>query len=116
MRLLRLVLINCAAGIAVAMLALGGLLALNEQLRRLIFSDQSPLVPLALLGGGFVVTFASVVTGTAIMRLGKDDGRPPMSGGGRRLRVARVLASAHGRGGDAGAGAPSRPRSASRPG
>jgi len=72
MPLLRLLAINCAAGIAVAMLALAGLLALNDQLRNLIFSDHSPAVALALLGGGFIVTFASVVMGSAIMRLGQE--------------------------------------------
>jgi hypothetical protein len=70
MPLLRLLGINCAAGIAVAMLAVVGLLALLPQLRDLIFDDHSPGVALALLGGGFIVTFASVMMGTAIMRLG----------------------------------------------
>ena len=72
MPLLRLLGINCAAGTAVALIAVGGLLALNGQLRELIFADHSPAVPLVLLSGGFVVTFASVVMGTAIMRLGQD--------------------------------------------
>lgn len=72
MPLLRLLGINCAAGIAVALIAVGGLLALNVQLRELIWSDHSPAVPLVLLAGGFVVTFASVVMGTAIMRLGSE--------------------------------------------
>ena len=72
MPLLRLLGINCAAGIAVALIAVGGLLVLNVQLRELIWSDHSPAVPLVLLAGGFVVTFASVVMGTAIMRLGND--------------------------------------------
>ena len=39
---------------------------------RPFFSDHSPAVPLVLLGGGFVVTFASVVMGSAIMRLGQE--------------------------------------------
>ena len=72
MPLLRLLGINCAAGIAVALIAVGGLLALNAQLRELIFSDHSPAVPLVLLAGGFVVTFAGAVMGSAIMRLGQD--------------------------------------------
>jgi hypothetical protein len=72
MPLLRLLAINCAAGIAIAVLALAGLLVLNEQLRNLIFSDHSPAVALALLGGGFIVTFASVVMGSAIMWLGSE--------------------------------------------
>lgn len=95
MPLLRLLGINCAAGIAVALLAVGGLLALNPTLRDLILSDHSPVVPLALLCGGFVVTFASVVMGTAIMRLGRDE--PPLGGHAApdeddRLRAVRVSA------------------------
>jgi len=72
MPLLRLLGINCAAGTAIALLAAGGMLAVNAQLRELIFSDHSPAVPLILLAGGFVITFASVVMGTAIMRLGQE--------------------------------------------
>ncbi|TMJ00044.1 MAG: hypothetical protein E6G97_20895 [Alphaproteobacteria bacterium] len=71
MPLLRLLGVNCAAGIAVAMLAVGGLLALDAQLRALIFSDHSPAVALTLLSGGFVVTFASAMMGSAIMQLGE---------------------------------------------
>jgi len=70
--LLRLLAVNCATGVAVAVLAVGGLLALNERLRELIFSDQSPGVALALLGGGFIVTFASVAMATAIMGIGEE--------------------------------------------
>jgi hypothetical protein len=70
--LLRLLGVNCAAGIAVAMLAVGGLLTLNPLLRGLILDDHSPGVALALLTGGFAVTFASAVMGSAVMRLGKD--------------------------------------------
>ena len=82
MPLLRLLAINCAIGIAVALVALGGMLMLNAQLRGLILGDQSPAVALVLLGGGFVVTFASVAMGTAIMRLGREESAPPPSGGG----------------------------------
>jgi hypothetical protein len=69
--LLRLLGVNCAAGVAVALLAVGGLLASHPQLRGLIFSDQSPAVALALLSGGFIVTFASAAVGSAIMGLGE---------------------------------------------
>ena len=68
--LLRLLGVNCVAGIAVAMLAVGGLLTLNPLLRGLIL--DGPGVALALLTGGFAVTFASAVMGSAVMRLGKD--------------------------------------------
>jgi hypothetical protein len=59
------------------MLAVCGLLALNDQLRNLILSDHSPAVALILLAGGFIVTFASVVMGSAIMRLDGEEGSPP---------------------------------------
>ena len=72
MPLLRLLGVNCAAGTALALMAVAGLLALNAELRELILSDQSPAVPLVLLGGGFVVTFASAVMASAIMRLGRE--------------------------------------------
>src|SRR5436309_731661 len=49
MPLLRLLAVNCAAGVAVAMLAVGGLLAFNKRLRDLIFSDQAPGIALVLL-------------------------------------------------------------------
>ena len=94
MPLLRLLAINCAAGIAIALLALGGLLAVDTPLRELILRDQSPFAALALLGGGFIVTFCSVVMGTAIMRLGSEQGSPPFSGGKRRSR-ANDVSSAH---------------------
>jgi hypothetical protein len=72
MPLLRLLGINCAAGIAVALLGVCGLLALNAELRNLILSDHSPGVALTLLAGGFIVTFASAAVGTAIMRLDQE--------------------------------------------
>jgi len=72
MPLLRLLGVNCAAGIAIAVLAVGGLLALNDQLRNLILNDRSPAIAFVLLAGGFIVTFTSVVMGSAIMRLGRD--------------------------------------------
>lgn len=73
MPLFRLLGVNLAIGIAVALLAVGGLLALDPHgLRRLIFADQSPAIVLVLLSGGFIVTFASVVMGAAIMGIGRD--------------------------------------------
>jgi len=72
MPLLRLIGVNCAAGIAIAVFAVGGILALNPLLRGLIFSDHSPPVALALLAGGFAVTFAGAVTASAIMQIGRD--------------------------------------------
>jgi hypothetical protein len=91
--LLRLLAINLAAGISLAVLLVGGLLALNPgNLRHLIFADRSPGTALGLLLFGFVVTFGSTAMGTAIMAAGKpptDGGGPP---GGKRQLVAQELA------------------------
>jgi hypothetical protein len=75
--LFRLLLANLAFGVLAAVLLVGDLLALNSQgLRHLAFSDQSPALAIGLLLSGFVVTFGSVVMGTAIMAIGKEkDGR-----------------------------------------
>jgi hypothetical protein len=70
--LFRLLAINLAAGVTLAMLAVGGLLALNPGgLRHLIFADASPGTALGLLLFGFVVTFGSTAMGTAIMAMGR---------------------------------------------
>jgi hypothetical protein len=70
--LFRLLAINLAAGVAMAALVVGGLLALNPGgLRHLIFSDASPGTALGLLMFGFVVTFGSAAMGTAIMAMGR---------------------------------------------
>ena len=81
--LFRLLAINLAAGVALATLVVGGLLALNPGgLRHLIFADASPGTALGLLLFGFIVTFGSTAMGTAIMAMGRaadDDKRrgPP---------------------------------------
>lgn len=73
MPLFRLLAINLLVGVTVALLAVGGLLALDVHgLRTLILADSSPATPLMLLTFGFVVTFGSVAMGTAIMRIGSD--------------------------------------------
>jgi hypothetical protein len=78
--LFRLLAINLAAGMAVAVLLVGGLLVLNPfNLRDLIFADSSPGTALGLLLFGFVVTFGSAAMGTAIMATGvrpADDETP----------------------------------------
>lgn len=88
--LFRLLAINLAAGIFVAMLLVGGLLAFNPaNLRDLILADRSPGIALGLLLFGFVITFGSTAMGTAIMALGRhgpDDGAP--RGGPPRLVAA----------------------------
>jgi hypothetical protein len=71
--LIRLLAVNLAAGIAVAVLMLGGLMALNPgNLRGLILNDRTGPVALGLLLFGLVVTFGSVAMGTAIMAIGRD--------------------------------------------
>jgi hypothetical protein len=67
--LFRLLAINLAAGITLAVLLVGGLLTLNPAgLRELILADSSPGTALGLFG--FVVTFGSAAMGTAIMASG----------------------------------------------
>ena len=86
MSLPRLLAINLGIGIAVAVLLVGGLLVLNPGgLRDLIFADRSPFVPIFLLLGGFVVTFASAAMGTAIMAMGAERDDEPRGG----LRVVK---------------------------
>ncbi len=71
--LFRLLAVNLAFGMVAAVLMLAGLLALNPHgLRDLILSDRSPAVALGLLLFGFIITFGSVVMGTAIMAIGNE--------------------------------------------
>jgi acyl-coenzyme A thioesterase PaaI-like protein len=77
--LARLLAINLGIGVALAVLLVGGLLVLNPGgLRDLILADRSPLVPIGLLLGGFIVTLGSTAMGTAIMAMGvgERDGEP----------------------------------------
>ncbi len=86
--LIRLLAINCAAGVAAALLMLGGLLTLNPgNLRALILADRMGAVALGLLLFGLVVTFGSVAMGSAIMALEQ---------GARRRRAWPPGASASG--------------------
>lgn len=93
-RLLRYLAINGVIGVTIAVIAVGGLLALDVHgLRRLILGDASPVLTVLLLLFGFVVTFASVAMGTAIMMLGRPP--DPPDGGGTRTPVgARPLPAA----------------------
>jgi len=81
----RLLAINLAIGVALAVVLVGGLLVLNPGgLRDLILADRSPLVPIGLLLGGFIVTLGSTAMGTAIMAAGEWDEESP--GGGLRAQ------------------------------
>ena len=81
-RLLRLLAVNLAAGVALAVLLLGGLMVLNPAgLRDLIIADRNGTAALALLLFGFLVTFGSAAMGSAIMALSdtpadRDFGNP----------------------------------------
>ena len=86
----RLLLVNLAAGMAAALLLLGGLLLLNPaNLRDLVLSDRSPETALALLLFGFVITFGSAAMGTAIMTIGRDR-KPPRGGQRADLPAATI--------------------------
>ena len=83
--LLRLLAVNLAIGIGIAVLMLGGLLALNPgNLRHLIFADRAPWAALGLLLFGLLITFGSAAMGTAIMALGKPP-RDDAPKGGKRV-------------------------------
>jgi hypothetical protein len=72
--LLRLLFWNWIAGAIAAVTLLGGLLVTNAMhLRDLIFSSDNPVVPIAMLMFGFLITMCSVAMGTAIMNSGSDD-------------------------------------------
>ena len=91
--LIRLLAVNLAAGIAITVLMLGGLLALNPNgLRDLIFADRDGIAALALLAIGLLITFGSAIMGSAIMALSHK----PEPGGGARGR--RVHDKMHGEG------------------
>lgn len=86
--LLRLLAINLAIGVCIAVLMLGGLLALNPGgLRHLIFADRASGAALGLLLFGFLITFGSAAMGSAIMALGR---KPPQDRGGGALQPAPV--------------------------
>jgi hypothetical protein len=89
---LRLLAINLAIGVSLAVLLVGGLLALDPGgLRHLILADRSPGTALGLLLFGFVVTFGSTAMGTAIMAAGKPPDGP--RGGKGRLAPQQIAAA-----------------------
>lgn len=91
--LFRLLAINLAIGIAVAVLLVGGLLLLNPGgLRHLIFADGSPWVAVGLLLFGFAVTFGSAAMGSAVMAAGQPPQKPDGDGGPGRMVRQRAAA------------------------
>ena len=72
----KLLAINLASGVAVAVLLVGGLFVVNPwHLRDLIVADIHGVAAIALLLFGFVVTFGSTAMGTAIMAIGRAETR-----------------------------------------
>ena len=96
--LFRLLAINLAIGITLAVFLVGGLLWLDPGgLRHLIFADRSPATALGLLLFGFIVTFGSTAMGSAIMAMGQREAEDEGPHGGRRL-VAQEIGQALRRG------------------
>src|SRR3954453_13670390 len=95
--LFRLLAINLTIGVSLAVVLVGGLLALDPGLRHLILADHSPGTALVLLLFGFVVTFGSTAMGTAIMAAGKpppnNDGPPGDKGRLVPQEIARAARS-----------------------
>jgi hypothetical protein len=90
--LIRLLAINLAIGVSMAVLMIGGLLVLNpNNLRSLIFADRAGGVAIGLLLFGLTITFGSVAMGTAIMALGHKP--KPDQGGGGKMQALPVRAS-----------------------
>jgi hypothetical protein len=72
--LFRLLVWNWLAGAAVAVMLFTGLISTNTMhLRDLILESDQPVVPVAMLVAGFLVTFSSVAMGTAIMMMPLED-------------------------------------------
>jgi hypothetical protein len=85
--LFRLLAINLAAGICLAMLLIGGLMWVNPgHLRELILADASPGTAFGLLLFGFIITFGSAAMGSAVMAMGTD-----WRGGDRGKRIPTGL-------------------------
>lgn len=102
-RLVRFIIANLLLGMAFGVAFAGLVLWFDVAgLQRLIFSSSSPIPALALLFGSFMITFGSIVCGTAIMLLPSDDDPPPPRGGKKaKIRIgkaapARVVAGRQG--------------------
>jgi hypothetical protein len=95
-RLFRLLAVNGILGAFLGAVFVAGLIALDTAgLRRLILGDPQGLVALALLLAGFVVTCASVMMGSAVMRaFSTKDDRPPRGGLRQETPLGLELAKA----------------------
>lgn len=87
----RLLVINMLLGVMLAVIVVGAVIALDVgHVGTLLMKDRNPLAALVILLGSFIVTCASVMMGTAIMMLARNDGGPA-SGKRERLVPAPVM-------------------------
>lgn len=97
--LLRLLAINGAAGVVIALLVLGAIFWSNiGNLRVLVLTAENPVVPVVMLAVGLIITLGSVVMGSAVMLLGERErgggasGKRSGFGADVRLQPVRVVA------------------------
>lgn len=84
--LVRMMLLNWFTGIVVGLVCAGFLLAVDMAgMRSLLLRSNFFWQGLALLFGGFAITFGGVVCATSIMTLPKDDKETPRGGLGQKI-------------------------------
>nr|WP_321444881.1 hypothetical protein [uncultured Cohaesibacter sp.] len=72
--LMRLLAINWIIGLVATVIIFTGLILTNAAgLQDLIFGSEEPIIPMALLFFGLLITICSVAMGMAVMMLPKDD-------------------------------------------
>ncbi len=73
-RLLRFLAVNCAIGIVAGWTLLAALILTDTAgLATLIWNSASPALPVAMLAGGFAITFGSAAMGAAVMMMRNGD-------------------------------------------
>ena len=89
--LFRLLAVNFAIGAIVAALVVAGLILTDTQgIGTLVRNTQSPTVAVALLFGGFLITFSSGAMGWGIMRIGIPEDSAG-KGGGKSVPVGELV-------------------------
>ena len=87
--LFRLLFINLLLGVGLAIAFVVALLWLDPAgIGSLLVKDHSPIVAFIVLAGSFIVTFGSLMMGSAIMLLPKEEPKNPT---GRKLKVLTPL-------------------------